>query len=190
MRFLFFILFLSTPNISSQIKEYSCDEFIKPETDFNNLTEEEIIALKSQYFDEVLTLQNQNCISKKLGTSNISGSQTLASSLMKGSDLNIETSSVQSSNNSPSNIPLKENLLLEDSSKNSALLGKNSDLNKNEIITENGAIPECLQSFNNNSELSKLLAEAISEEDDQVRKNELIKRYAQINNLKSEEIKC
>lgn len=190
MRFLLLILFLSASNINSQVKEFSCDEFIKPEKDFENLTEEEIIALKSQYFDEVLSLQNRNCISKKLGTSHISGSQALASSLIEGSDLNIETSSVQSNNNSSSDTSLKENSLLEDSSKNSALLGKNSVPNENQIITENGAIPECLQSFNNNSELSKLLAEAISEEDDQVRKNELIKRYAQINNLKSEEIKC
>jgi hypothetical protein len=122
------------------------------------------------------------------------GTQGLESSTIQGSDLAIASSSANANqskatmaNNSTA---LNENEAIPTLANNKQLNQQQSANNKQTIVSENGNVPECLKSFNNNSELSKLLAEAIAEETDQSRKNELVKRYAQINGLKSEEIIC
>jgi len=194
MRIALLLVAMISINSIAQVQELSCDDYLKLQLDSKNLTEEEIIQLKAEHFNKSLALQSVNCISERLGTSDMQGTQGLESSTIQGSDLAIASSSANANqskatmaNNSTA---LNENEAIPKLANNKQLDQQQSANNKQSIISENGNVPECLKSFNNNSELSKLLAEAIAEETDQSRKNELVKRYAQINGLKSEEILC
>lgn len=194
MRIVLVFVAIISVNSIAQVQELSCDDYLKLQIDIKNLTEEEIIQLKAEYFNKSLAIQSVNCISQRLGTSEMQGMQGLESSAIQGSDLTIERSSA---NNNQSNAALANNSNALNENETIASLANNTQPNQQQnsnnkqiIISENGNVPECLRSYNNNSELSKLLAEAIAEETDQSRKNELVKRYAQINGLKSEEILC
>jgi hypothetical protein len=194
MRIVLVFVAIISVNSIAQVQELSCDDYLKLQIDIKNLTEEEIIQLKAEYFNKSLAIQSVNCISQRLGTSEMQGMQGLESSAIQGSDLTIERSSA---NDNQSNAALANNSNALNENETIASLANNTQPNqqqnsnnKQNIISENGNVPECLRSYNNNSELSKLLAEAIAEETDQSRKNELVKRYAQINGLKSEEILC
>lgn len=194
MRIVLVVVAIISVNSIAQVQELSCDDYLKLQIDSKNLTEEEIIQLKTEYFNKSLAMQSVNCISQRLGTSDMQGIQGLESSAIQGSDLTIERSSANANqtntalaNNSNA---LNENETIASLANNTQSNQQQSLNNQQNIISENGNVPECLRSYNNNSELSKLLAEAIAEETDQSRKNELVKRYAQINGLKSEEILC
>jgi len=194
MRIVLVFVAIISVNSIAQVQELSCDDYLKLQIDIKNLTEEEIIQLKAEYFNKSLAIQSVNCISQRLGTSEMQGMQGLESSAIQGSDLTIERSSA---NDNQSNAALANNSNALNENETIASLANNTQPNQQQnsnnkqiIISENGNVPECLRSYNNNSELSKLLAEAIAEETDQSRKNELVKRYAQINGLKSEEILC
>ena len=194
MRIVLVVVAIISVNSIAQVQELSCDDYLKLQIDSKNLTEEEIIQLKAEYFNKSLAMQSVNCISQRLGTSEMQGMQGLESSAIQGSDLTIERSSANANqtntalaNNSNA---LNENETIASLANNTQSNQQQSLNNQQNIISENGNVPECLRSYNNNSELSKLLAEAIAEETDQSRKNELVKRYAQINGLKSEEILC
>ena len=85
----FFLLFsLSVfSDTSKQVDVISCDEDIKLNIDEENMTNEEILKAKDEYFKKLLAQANQECISKKAKTANLNVKQTNAGGSISGSDI-------------------------------------------------------------------------------------------------------
>ena len=65
------------------------------------------------------------------------------------------------------------------------------EVNENNVSqTFTGNIPNCIKNLKDNDEVSKILKEAIAVEDNEVAKQNLLKRYAQYNNLDMEKMEC
>tara|TARA_B100000965_G_scaffold390080_1_gene396508 strand:- start:8849 stop:9388 length:540 start_codon:yes stop_codon:yes gene_type:complete len=158
----------------SKVAKILCDEEIKLVIDEENMTNEEIVMAKDEYFHKLLAQANLECISQLTQTTNLNVKQTNAGGSISGSD--IKKSQIKSS---------------------SSTLGtpKINEINKKNIVANNnvlanGAVPACISKIKDTNQVSIQLKEAIGKEKDEQIKQELIRNYAIYNNIKPETLKC
>tara|TARA_Y200000002_G_C22687817_1_gene666726 strand:- start:7794 stop:8333 length:540 start_codon:yes stop_codon:yes gene_type:complete len=162
--------------VSKEVTQISCDEEIKLVIDEENMTNEEIVKAKDEYFKKLLAQANQECISKLAKTDNLSVTQTNSGGSISGSD--IKKSKVNTNSQTLGTPKINKS---------------NSKSNSNSINSEsmpNGAIPACILNIKDNDQISVQLKEAIAKEKNLTQKNELIRQYAKYNNTSVEKLKC
>tara|TARA_B100000886_G_scaffold201004_1_gene138758 strand:+ start:1626 stop:2162 length:537 start_codon:yes stop_codon:yes gene_type:complete len=174
---IFFLIFSVSifSDASKQVDVISCDEDIKLIIDEENMTNEEILKAKDEYFKKLLAQANQECISKKAMTSNLNVKQTNAGGSISGSD--IQRSTIKTSSSTLSTPKINE-------------VNKKISSNTTQPVLNNGALPPCISKIKDSNQVSVQLKEAIAKETDANKKKELIKSYAIYNNIDPETLKC
>ena len=158
----------------SKITKILCDEEIKLVIDEENMTNEEIVKAKDEYFHKLLAQANQECMSQLTKTPNLSVKQTNAGGSISGSD--IKKSQIKSTSSTLGTPKINE------------VNKKNITANNN--VLDNGAVPACIAKIKDTNQVSMQLKEAIAKEKDDSIKQELIRNYAIYNNIKPETLKC
>ncbi len=160
---------------SKPVDIITCDEDIKLVIDEENMTNEEILKAKDEYFKKLLAQANQECISKISKTDNLKAKQTNAGGSISGSD--IKRSSTSSSSSTLGTPKINE-------------VNKKLSSNTAQPNLNNGALPPCISKIKDSNQVSVQLKEAIAKETDANKKKELIKSYAIYNNIDPEKLKC
>jgi len=182
--FLFLTIFIfdvQMSELSSENKK-NCDYEINLDFNKNNLTTEEIIILQDIEFKKMLAAMDDSCIIRKSMTKNLDKTNKNGD-VLKGQELNS-----QNTNNSLAPLSLDPQLTNNfsiDESLNTIQVNEN-----NVSQTFTGNVPNCIKNLKDNDEVSKILKEAIAVEDNEVAKQNLLKRYAQYNNLDMEKMEC
>lgn len=180
IKFLYFLLFLFPFHINSQeVTQITCDEEVKLIIDEINMTDEEIINAKDEYFKKLLAQANQECISQLAQTDSLTVTPTNSGGSISGSD--IKKTKVSTGSKTLGTPKLKNPI-------NTTVTSNTNSINSNTLA--NGAVPACIANIKDNNQVSVQLKESIAKETDPVLKNELIRKYAVYNNLKPEKLKC
>jgi hypothetical protein len=165
-------MFVSNEAFSNEIKELVCDEELILAIDENNMTESEILKAKEDHFNQLLAQQDEDCISNKLGSSQLDSSSASKGGQVEGTEISaVKTlSSIGQTLSTPELIDI-------------------ASTSNSQPPLNNGVI-KCLEKYTNDDEFSVQLKEAISKTNDPALKKELLNRYAKYNNIKPENFKC
>lgn len=170
---IFSINFLYANDVTqNEVKEIACKEELILILDEQNMTEEEIVSAKEDYFNQLLMQQNQDCISQSMGSSKITSSNSNKGGKVSGNEI--------------SNV--KENSNIGETLATPSIISSGSSSN-NLPKLNNGNI-KCLEKYKNDDEFAVQLKEAISKTTDEELKKELILEYAKYNNIKPENLEC
>ena len=186
--FLFTIFFYNLLNAgldtslknTNKLTSQSCEYEINLDFDKSNLTSEEILILQDLEFQKMLAALDESCIVKKSRTKN-KKNISKNGDLILGQEVGDINSKTEMQNYDPS---LGYQALSDQKIENNII-------NDSQILKSySGNIPDCIRTHKDNDEVSVILKEAIAIEKNETAKQNLLKRYAEYNNLDQEKLKC